>query len=173
MCGLLPSAHTCNLLISGAPANKSTGKIQKNLENHKVNPVKIKKRVKAKQQKYLTTKGFKYADKYTKPNTKRQRKVEPKKGEKEGKDYGWLDFLGLPKMKLPDLFGFNSNERKVRKAPRSEAPPAAGAQHGQHGQQGQQGQQGQRGKRKIQARKPLTPGQRGCYTRIHELLHLC
>ena len=39
-----------------------------------------------------------------------------RKAEK-GKDYGWLDFLSLPKMKLPNFLGFNSDKEK---APRAE-----------------------------------------------------
>ena len=45
--------------------------------------------------------------------TKKQSQV--RKAEK-GKDYGWLDFLSLPKMKLPNFLGFNSDKQKALKA---------------------------------------------------------
>ena len=32
------------------------------------------------------------------------------------KDYGWLDFLGLPKMKLPDFLDFSSESKKAPRA---------------------------------------------------------
>ena len=38
-----------------------------------------------------------------------------RKSEK-GKDYGWLDFLSLPKMKLPNFLGFNSDKPKAARA---------------------------------------------------------
>ena len=40
-----------------------------------------------------------------------KKKPQVRKAEK-GKDYGWLDFLGLPKMKLPDFLGFNSDQKQ-------------------------------------------------------------
>ena len=52
-------------------------------------------------------KGKKY------PSARDYAKKQPqvRKAEK-GKDYGWLDFLGLPKMKLPDFLGFNSDKQQ-------------------------------------------------------------
>ena len=40
-----------------------------------------------------------------------KKKPQVRKAEK-GKDYGWLYFLGLPKMKLPDFLGFNSDQKQ-------------------------------------------------------------
>ena len=53
------------------------------------------------------------------PSARDFAKKQPKvrKTEKgNGKDYGWLDFLGLPKMKLPDFLGFNSEKQKAVEA---------------------------------------------------------
>ena len=53
------------------------------------------------------------------PSARDFAKKQPKvrKTEKgNGKDYGWLDFLGLPKMKLPDFLGFNSEKQKAAEA---------------------------------------------------------
>ena len=41
----------------------------------------------------------------------KKKQPQVRKAEK-GKDYGWLDFLGLPKMKLPDFLGFNSDQKQ-------------------------------------------------------------
>lgn len=57
-------------------------------------------------------KGKKYASgrDYAKKKQPQVRKAE------KGKDYGWLDFLSLPKMKLPNFLGFNSDKQKPLKA---------------------------------------------------------
>ena len=50
-----------------------------------------------------------------------------RKAEKgKGKDYGWLDFLGLPKMKLPDFLDFSSESKKAPRA--SDAAPQSGGE---------------------------------------------
>ena len=50
-----------------------------------------------------------------------------RKAEKgKGKDYGWLDFLGLPKMKLPDFLDFSSENKKAPRA--SDAAPTSGGE---------------------------------------------
>ena len=49
--------------------------------------------------------------KYPSPRDFAKKKPQVRKAEK-GKDYGWLDFLGLPKMKLPDFLGFNSDKKQ-------------------------------------------------------------
>ena len=50
-----------------------------------------------------------------------------RKAEKgKGKDYGWLDFLGLPKMKLPDFLDFSSEKKKAPRA--SDAAPQSGGE---------------------------------------------
>ena len=60
----------------------------------------------------LPAKGKKYASgrDYAKKKQPQVRKAE------KGKDYGWLDFLSLPKMKLPNFLGFNSDKQKPLKA---------------------------------------------------------
>ena len=50
-----------------------------------------------------------------------------RKAEKgKGKDYGWLDFLGLPKMKLPDFLDFSTQNKKAPRA--SDAAPTSGGE---------------------------------------------
>ena len=59
------------------------------------------------------------------PGVKKQATV--RKAEKgKGKDYGWLDFLGLPKMKLPDFLDFSSESKKAPRA--SDAAPQSGGE---------------------------------------------
>ena len=59
------------------------------------------------------------------PGVKKQATV--RKAEKgKGKDYGWLDFLGLPKMKLPDFLDFSSEKKKAPRA--SDAAPQSGGE---------------------------------------------
>ena len=59
------------------------------------------------------------------PGGKKQATV--RKAEKgKGKDYGWLDFLGLPKMKLPDFLDFSSEKKKAPRA--SDAAPQSGGE---------------------------------------------
>ena len=117
--------------------------------------------------------GFKYLLPEKKPNVR--------KDAKEEKEYGWFDFLSLPKFGLSDLFGFNSKsksaERPVRKAPRAHnveplGRPDPDPQTGHPSQQQQAGQDLRR-KRKIHHKQQQSPGQRGCYTWIHSILRLC
>ena len=68
-------------------------------------------------------KGKKY------PSARDYAKKQPqvRKAEK-GKDYGWLDFLGLPKMKLPDFLGFNSADKQQKALEASKVAKQAGEQ---------------------------------------------
>ena len=113
-------------------------------------------------------KGKKY------PSARDYAKKQPqvRKAEK-GKDYGWLDFLGLPKMKLPDFLGFNSDKQQ-KAAEATNAAKQAGEQvrllfiliinllNHSHHQSGIQVTkcifQGIRGKRRILKKHRLTPG---------------
>jgi len=144
----LTSNETKSQLRQG---NLSNHQLKENLEKHllKVDTkdVKVPAKLPAK------GKGKKYASgrDYAKKKQPQVRKAE------KGKDYGWLDFLSLPKMKLPNFLGFNSDKQKPLKASKAV----------------EEGGQGVRGKRRILKKHRLTPGLRGCYTRIHELLNLC
>ena len=118
------------------------------------------------------TLGFKYLLPEKKPKVRKDAKAE--------KEYGWFDFLSLPKFGLPDIFGFNSKsksaERPVRKAPRAHnAEPLGRPEPGPQAVHPSQQQAGQdlRRKRKIHHKQQQSPGQRGCYTWIHSILRLC
>jgi len=154
----LPGVTSNGTKSQGREGNLSNHQLKENLEKHLLkvdtNDIKVNSALK------LQPNGKSKRGKAKYPSARDFAKKQPKvrKTEKgNGKDYGWLDFLGLPKMKLPDFLGFNSEKQKA-----AEASKAA-----------QQGKQGVRGKRRILKKHRLTPGLRGCYTRIHELLNLC
>ena len=60
------------------------------------------------------------------PVGKKQQATVRKAEKGKGKDYGWLDFLGLPKMKLPDFLDFSSEKKKAPRA--SDAAPQSGGE---------------------------------------------
>jgi len=149
----LPGLSSNKTKSEQGQGNLSNHQLKENLEKHllkvntkdnKVNPSKSQQKGKRGKTKH--------------PVGKKQ--ATGRKAEKgKGKDYGWLDFLGLPKMKLPDFLDFSTQNKKAPRA--SDAAPQPG------------GEKGVRGKRRVLKKNRLTPGLRGCYTRIHELLNLC
>ena len=115
-------------------------------------------------------KGKKYASgrDYAKKKQPQVRKAE------KGKDYGWLDFLSLPKMKLPNFLGFNSDKQKALKASKAAeeggqvpVPPCILLPNQSchpNNLMEKYTFQGVRGKRRILKKHRLTPGhfQTGC-----------